>query len=109
MTGEPEPHVATHAVGMPALLKDKIISTAIAIATLEPISANQPMPVTGGCQLAVTRAAITNTAVALVSDRRMRSLNRTFRGVDLATDVLSFPAVAASAPAAASPHSMISQ
>ncbi|MGD9902353.1 MAG: rRNA maturation RNase YbeY [Vicinamibacterales bacterium] len=28
--------------------------------------------------------------VALVSDRRMRSLNRTFRGVDRATDVLSF-------------------
>jgi probable rRNA maturation factor len=29
--------------------------------------------------------------VALVSDRRMRSLNRTFRGVDRPTDVLSFP------------------
>lgn len=29
--------------------------------------------------------------VALVSDRRMRSLNRTFRGHDYATDVLSFP------------------
>jgi probable rRNA maturation factor len=32
--------------------------------------------------------------VALVSDGRMRTLNRTFRGVDRATDVLSFPTVA---------------
>jgi probable rRNA maturation factor len=31
-------------------------------------------------------------AVCLVSDRRMRSLNRTFRGRDATTDVLSFPA-----------------
>jgi len=30
--------------------------------------------------------------VALVSDRRMRALNRMFRGKDYATDVLSFPA-----------------
>ena len=30
--------------------------------------------------------------IALVSDARMRTLNRTFRGVDHATDVLSFPA-----------------
>ena len=29
--------------------------------------------------------------VAIVSDRRMRVLNRTFRGQDYATDVLSFP------------------
>jgi probable rRNA maturation factor len=29
--------------------------------------------------------------VALVSDRRMRDLNRTFRGKDAVTDVLSFP------------------
>jgi probable rRNA maturation factor len=29
--------------------------------------------------------------VALISDRRMRVLNRTFRGKDYATDVLSFP------------------
>jgi len=29
--------------------------------------------------------------VALVSDRRMRVLNRAFRGKDYATDVLSFP------------------
>jgi probable rRNA maturation factor len=30
--------------------------------------------------------------VALVSDGRMRALNRAFRGKDFATDVLSFPA-----------------
>ena len=35
------------------------------------------------------RGAVT---VALVSDARMRTLNRGFRGVDHATDVLSFPA-----------------
>jgi probable rRNA maturation factor len=29
--------------------------------------------------------------IAIVSDRRMRALNRMFRGKDVATDVLSFP------------------
>jgi probable rRNA maturation factor len=33
-----------------------------------------------------------DVGIALVSDRRIRSLNRQFRGVDAATDVLSFPA-----------------
>src|SRR6478736_7857112 len=36
-------------------------------------------------------AARGDLSVALVSDRRMRSLNRQFRGKDYATDVLSFP------------------
>jgi probable rRNA maturation factor len=31
-------------------------------------------------------------AIALVTDAQMRQLNRTFRGIDAATDVLSFPA-----------------
>ena len=38
------------------------------------------------------RTARGSIAIALISDRRMRTLNRTFRGVDKATDVLSFPA-----------------
>ena len=33
-----------------------------------------------------------DVSVAIVSDRRMRALNRQFRGKDVATDVLSFPA-----------------
>lgn len=37
------------------------------------------------------RAGARGMAVALVSDRRMRALNRAFRGKDRATDVLSFP------------------
>lgn len=40
------------------------------------------------------RAARGEMTIALVSDARMRQLNRDFRGVDRATDVLSFPAVA---------------
>ena len=40
------------------------------------------------------RQARGEVSIALVSDARMRALNRDFRGVDHATDVLSFPAVA---------------
>jgi probable rRNA maturation factor len=42
-------------------------------------------------------------SIAIVSDRRMRALNRQFRGKDAVTDVLSFPASlsALSAPSAA--------
>ena len=38
------------------------------------------------------RAARGEVAVALVGDRKMRALNRRYRGVDRATDVLAFPA-----------------
>jgi len=31
--------------------------------------------------------------VAIVSDRQVKALNRAYRGIDTATDVLSFPAV----------------
>ena len=36
-------------------------------------------------------AATGDVSIALVSDRRMRALNRQFRGQDKVTDVLSFP------------------
>jgi len=39
-------------------------------------------------------AARGQVTVAIVSDRRMRGLNRVFRGKDIATDVLSFPSEA---------------
>ena len=39
-------------------------------------------------------AACGEVAVALVCDRKMRDLNRRYRGIDRATDVLSFPATA---------------
>lgn len=38
------------------------------------------------------RRAAGEVAIALVSDARMRALNRAYRGGDYATDVLSFPA-----------------
>jgi len=44
-------------------------------------------------------------AIALVCDRKMRDLNRQYRGIDRATDVLSFPAMSEVAPAAGvEPH-----
>lgn len=46
------------------------------------------------------RPARGEVAIALVCDRKMRALNREFRGVDRATDVLSFPATAEVAPGA---------
>ena len=43
-------------------------------------------------QRAAPASAKGDVSIAVVSDRRMRALNRQFRGKDLATDVLSFPA-----------------
>ena len=43
-------------------------------------------------QRAAPASARGDVSIAVVSDRRMRALNRQFRGKDLATDVLSFPA-----------------
>lgn len=40
------------------------------------------------------RAVRGSVTIALVSDARIRALNQQFRGVDAATDVLSFPVVA---------------
>src|SRR5882672_5934673 len=42
-------------------------------------------------------------SVALVSDQRVRTLNRTYRRKDYATDVLSFPAEKAYGPFSAGP------
>jgi probable rRNA maturation factor len=42
-------------------------------------------------------------SVALVGDKRVRALNRTYRGKDYATDVLSFPTAASPQPLAPSP------
>ena len=38
------------------------------------------------------RSARGEVAIALVGDRRMRTLNQRYRGIDRATDVLAFPA-----------------
>ena len=43
-------------------------------------------------QRAAPVSARGDVSIAVVSDRRMRALNRQFRGKDVATDVLSFPA-----------------
>ncbi len=43
-------------------------------------------------QGAAPASAKGDVSIAVVSDRRMRALNRQFRGKDTATDVLSFPA-----------------
>lgn len=59
------------------------------------VSADRPTRATAGLAAFLTSAAPARAegtvAIALVSDRRMRDLNRTFRGVDRPTDVLSFP------------------
>ena len=43
-------------------------------------------------QRAAPASAKGDVSIAVVSDRRMRALNRQFRGKDTTTDVLSFPA-----------------
>jgi probable rRNA maturation factor len=69
-------------------------------------AAQRPTAGEGGRGLAtwLTRVAPASArgdlCVAIVSDRRMRALNRQFRGKDAVTDVLSFPAHSRSGPAA---------
>jgi probable rRNA maturation factor len=66
------------------------------------VVADRPSRATAGLAAFLSAAAPARArgavAVALVSDRRMRQLNRTFRSVDKATDVLSFPAADEAAP-----------
>jgi probable rRNA maturation factor len=50
------------------------------------------------------RAARGEVAIALVSDARMRTLNRSYRGSDYATDVLSFAADPEADPAPRNAH-----
>ena len=45
--------------------------------------------------------------VALISDARMRTLNRSYRGKDYATDVLSFPATAKASADTPGKHSVV--
>lgn len=60
-------------------------------------------------QKAAPASARGDVSVAVVSDRRMRALNRQFRGKDAATDVLSFPARAPRTPGSISPGSSVTK
>jgi probable rRNA maturation factor len=56
---------------------------------------------------AMTKLGVETTAevsVVLTTDDEMRRLNRTFRGIDRPTDVLSFPVDAADIPAGETPY-----
>jgi probable rRNA maturation factor len=60
------------------------------------VTADRPTRASSGLaaflESAAPSRAAGSVAIALVGDARMRDLNRRFRGVDKATDVLSFPA-----------------
>jgi len=58
-----------------------------------PDDAQTPRGLRGWLVQAAPSGARGEVVVALVSDARMRTLNRSFRGHNYATDVLSFPAV----------------
>jgi probable rRNA maturation factor len=66
-------------------------ATRLQIVVLAPDGARRPAGLASWLIGVAPRAARGELAVALVSDRRMRTLNRSFRGVDRVTDVLSFP------------------
>ena len=69
-------------------------ATRLHVVVLAPDGARRPSGLAPWLAGVAPRAARGEVAVALISDRRMRTLNRTFRGVDRVTDVLSFPAFA---------------
>ncbi len=65
----------------------------LVVAVIAPDGSRRPAAGLGAWLARVApRTARGEVTVALVSDRRMRSLNRSFRGVDRATDVLAFAA-----------------
>jgi probable rRNA maturation factor len=73
-------------------------TTRLRVVVLAPDGARRPAGLGSWLAGVAPRAARGEVAVALVSDRRMRTLNRSFRGVDAVTDVLSFPAFAGTSP-----------
>jgi probable rRNA maturation factor len=75
-------------------------ATRLRVVVLAPDGARRPAGLGSWLAGVAPRAARGEVAVALVSDRRMRTLNRSFRGVDAVTDVLSFPAFAPVSPVA---------
>jgi probable rRNA maturation factor len=60
------------------------------VVVIVPAGRRRPAGLATWLAVVAPRRARGEVSVALVSDRRMRSLNRTFRGVDGVTDVLSF-------------------
>jgi len=62
------------------------------VAVIAPDGRRRPAGLAAWLARVAPRRARGEVTVALVNDRRMRSLNRVFRGVDRVTDVLSFPA-----------------
>ena len=74
-------------------------ATCLDVVVMTPDGGRRPSGLAAWLADVAPRAARGAVTVALVSDRRMRTLNRSFRGVNAATDVLSFPA---SAPVGAS-------
>lgn len=69
--------------------------TRLQVVVLSPDGARRPSGLAAWLAEVAPRTARGEVAVALVSDRRMRTLNRSFRGVDRVTDVLAFPTFAA--------------
>jgi probable rRNA maturation factor len=77
-------------------------TTRLRVVVLAPDGARRPAGLGSWLAGVAPRSARGEVAVAVVSDRRMRTLNRAFRGVDRVTDVLSFSAFAVASPDAPS-------
>lgn len=64
----------------------------VSVATPDARRSSETRGLSGWLAKAAPAKARGDISVAIVSDRRMRALNRQFRGKDAVTDVLSFPA-----------------